>query len=401
MEILLLAPHPFYSERGSPIAVAKLLEVLSQRGERVDVLTYNGGEDVDLEHVTIFRTADIPGLRMVRPGFSWKKIVADLLMMVEAVRMIRRKKYDFVHAVEEAAYIALLIKAFFKIPYVYDMDSSLAEQMVEQIPLLEVVEPILRFFERIAVRHAAAVLPVCPTLAREIKPYARGRVMVLHDFSLLRENGPVDLTDIAELNGNGHSLMMYVGNLQRYQGIDLLLKSLAVAVKKSPELSLVIIGGGLVKIRKYRSMAEGLGIGSNVHLLGPKPLDHLSAYLDQADVVVSPRTKGSATPMKIYSYLDTGKPMLATRLPTHTQIVGPEEAMLADPNPDAFGKAMLRLAGDRKLRIRIGRNGKRLVNRQFPYSAFLATVNEIFNWIGVEIVAEGRIRSTQAASERL
>ena len=114
MEILLLAPHPFYIERGSPIAVAKLLDVLSRRGEKVDVLTYNGGEDPDFENVTIFRIADIPRLRMVRPGFSWKKIVADLLMLIEAVKMVRRKEYHFVHAVEEAAYIALFIKVLFK-----------------------------------------------------------------------------------------------------------------------------------------------------------------------------------------------------------------------------------------------------------------------------------------------
>ncbi len=105
--------------------------------------------------------------------------------------------------------------------------------------------------------------------------------------------------------------------------------------------------------------------------------------------------------MKIYSYLDSGKPMLATRLPTHTQIVGPEEAMLADANPHTFGEAMLRLTGDQELRIRIGRNGKQLVNRQFPYSAFRNTVNEIFNWIEGELAAETHIGPTRAARETL
>lgn len=399
MQILLLAPHPFYSERGSPIAVANLLEVLSQRGEQVDVLTYGGGEDLDLANVTIFRIADLPILKAVRPGFSLKKLLADLMLLIAAIKMVRRKEYLFVHAVEEAGYIALLIKAIFGVPYVYDMDSSLAEQMVEQIPILRVAEPILRFFERIAVQNAAAVLPVCPTLAREIRPYARGRVMVLHDFSLLQENGNADLSDIAELDGNGHSIMMYVGNLQRYQGIHLMLESLALAVQKSPGLSLVIIGGRQAQIRKYRSLADSLGIGDNVYLVGPKPLDHLSAYLDRADVVVSPRTKGSSTPMKIYSYLDSGKPMLATKLPTHTQIVGPEYAILADATPDAFGNAMLRLVGNHELRMRIGRNGKTLVNGKFPYSAFCSAVNDIFSWIESELSAEGSIESVRPMHE--
>ena len=40
-----------------------------------------------------------------------------------------------------------------------------------------------------------------------------------------------------------------------------------------------------------------------------------------ADVLVSPRLKGLNTPMKIYSYLDSGSAVLATRLRTHTQVL--------------------------------------------------------------------------------
>jgi len=49
MRILFLAPHPFYQDRGTPIAVNLMLQALSERGEEVDVLTYHEGRNVSYE----------------------------------------------------------------------------------------------------------------------------------------------------------------------------------------------------------------------------------------------------------------------------------------------------------------------------------------------------------------
>ena len=102
MKILLLAPQPFYEERGTPIAVDLLLKALSDRGESVDVLTYPIGEDRQYPGVTLHRLPKIPGIRKVKPGPSFPKIVCDVVMMFRAARMARRTRYDVVHAVEES-----------------------------------------------------------------------------------------------------------------------------------------------------------------------------------------------------------------------------------------------------------------------------------------------------------
>ena len=61
MRILLLAPHPFYQERGTPIAVGLLAAALADRGETVDILTYHEGEDRAYgDNVTIHRIAPPP-----------------------------------------------------------------------------------------------------------------------------------------------------------------------------------------------------------------------------------------------------------------------------------------------------------------------------------------------------
>ncbi len=134
VKILVLAPHPFYQARGTPIAVRTVLEFLSGRGDTVDVLTYPEGTDVDIPNCTVHRVPRLPGLRNIRAGFSAKKLVCDGLMVVACTRLVRRNRYDLIHAVEESVFIANAMRAISDMPYVYDMDSSLAEQLVESRP---------------------------------------------------------------------------------------------------------------------------------------------------------------------------------------------------------------------------------------------------------------------------
>ncbi|MCB9107465.1 MAG: glycosyltransferase [Anaerolineales bacterium] len=184
-------------------------------------------------------------------------------------------------------------------------------------------------------------------------------------------------------------MLMYVGNLQTYQGIDMLLESFALALKNFKQTDLVIIGGVEDDIHKYKQMSKELGIEKNVYFLGPKPVEHLAVYLSQADILVSPRTKGRNTPMKVYSYLHSGKPLLATDMPTHTQILDNKVAMLAAPSPQAYAEKMVELLADQNLRTTLGKAGEQLIEDQYSYNAFRKKLNQLFDWLKVEIDDHG------------
>ncbi len=188
MNILLLAPHPFYQNRGTPIAVNLVLKVLSERGDQVDVVTYPEGRDINYENITVYRTPKLPWIRNIRPGFSWKKIVCDFFMLLAVIRLVTKKRYDLVHAGEESVFIGLGLKILCKIPYIYDMDSSLAQQMIEKYPLLQFVSSVFNFFEGLAVKNAKVVVSVCDALAADIQKYKPRKTVVIPDISLLNSN---------------------------------------------------------------------------------------------------------------------------------------------------------------------------------------------------------------------
>jgi glycosyltransferase involved in cell wall biosynthesis len=95
----------------------------------------------------------------------------------------------------------------------------------------------------------------------------------------------------------------------------------------------------------------------------------LPSLLRQADVLVSPRVKGLNTPMKIYSYLDSGTAVLATRLRTHTHVLDDRSAYLVDPEPEAFGAGLAALLSDQALRQRLANHAKQYVQEEFTPEA--------------------------------
>jgi len=131
MNILILAPHPFYQERGTPIAVDLLIRTLCERGDTIDLLTFHEGVDRNYDRLQIFRIKPFPAVRNLRPGFSAKKLYCDIFMFFRFVSLMWVRKYDVVHAVEESALMALLVCPLRSTPFIYDVDSSMATQLVK------------------------------------------------------------------------------------------------------------------------------------------------------------------------------------------------------------------------------------------------------------------------------
>lgn len=391
----MLAPHPFYQARGTPIAADLVLRVLSERGEQVDIVTFSEGNDVDYPNVKLYRTPTLKLTQDIRPGFSIKKIICDVFLLVQAIKLARSKGsgYDLIHAGEEAVFIALMLKKLFGIPYVYDMDSSMVQQLIDKYPQLQRFAKPLRACEGLAVRNANAVVAVCQALKDEIEPYNPKKVAVIPDISLLNapesRSKPKDKIDSlkSQFRIQGE-LLMYVGNLESYQGIDLLLASFAQALSQVPNAHLVAIGGNPSDIQKYQAQAEALNVSAQVHFIGPRPIAQLKQYLNQADIVVSPRVHGNNTPMKLYSYLDSGKALLATNLTTHTQVLNEYIALLAEPEVSAFAQGIVHLISHPELRLQIGQAAQAYIAQAHTYEAFSRKLKLLYDWIEEDLFSD-------------
>jgi glycosyltransferase involved in cell wall biosynthesis len=315
-------------------------------------------------------------------------------MVFSAVRLVFRGRYDLIYSSEEAAFISLLISWVAKIPYVYDMDSRLSEQLCETNIVFRPFRPIMRFFERIAIRNARMVVPVCDGLLTVEELQSARKVVFLRDVSLLGDDEnalhAAQTKLRSELGLESACLLMYVGNLQPYQGIVLLLEGFALVAKSRPRAHLIIIGGAESDISKYIDMADRLSISEKVHFIGPRPIADLKHNLAQADILVSPRIKGNNTPMKLYSYLHSGTACLVTDLPTHRQVVSEDIALFAKPTPEALCEGLLIMIDDEGYRHRLAAAAKDFIERNSSLDVFENTANKLFDWLQTEVTADNR-----------
>ena len=368
LRVLVLAPQPFFVERGTPIAVRMLLQALGRAGHACDALVLPGGEDVELPGVRVFRVPALPGLGRIGPGLSARKLVADLAMVPLAAWRLTRGRYDLIIAVEEAAFMALALKPVFGVPYVYDIDSSLPEQIRDKHAPPRWLDRLLVAAERAAVRRSIGAMPCCQALGEMVRDYdADLPVQTLEDVTLVERGPPGRPPPDCRF---AEPVVMYVGNLEPYQGVDLLIEGFARARSDGARARLVVVGGTPETIAAHDALAHAAGVGEAVTFTGPRPVDQLGRYMAGATIVASPRRQGRNTPMKVYSYLDSGRPLLATRLRTHTQVLDDRVALLVEPTPEAMGHGIARLLGDPALRDRLAQAGARRVQAEFSREAY-------------------------------
>jgi glycosyltransferase involved in cell wall biosynthesis len=109
---------------------------------------------------------------------------------------------------------------------------------------------------------------------------------------------------------------------------------------------MIIVGGSEKQVHHYQDMAATLGIDDVCVFTGRVPQATAKLFTSRADILTSPRSRGMNTPLKVYELLDCGKPLVATRIPSHTQVLTDEVAFLAEPNPADIAAQLVRAATD-------------------------------------------------------
>jgi glycosyltransferase involved in cell wall biosynthesis len=381
MRILMIAPQCFFLPRGTPLSVLGRLRAISRDGHRVDLVTYPIGQDVELPGLTIHRVRGLPGLRHVKAGPSWMKVPLDILLFLKAFILLRRERYDLIHSHEEAAFFGAPLARLFRTRHLYDMHSSLPQQLGNfDFSTFPPLLATFRWLERHAIRGSHVVIGVYAELvayANSIAPERPAFLIENPDHLEGLAVGPDSAEGLRrQLRLAGRPIVLYTGGFQPYQGLDLLLESAALVAKELPDVVFLLVGGSETEVAAFRRRIMGRGLNAHVILTGTVPVEEVPLYLAIADVLVSPRVKGTNTPLKIYSYLRTGLPIVATDLPTHTQVLDSTLAVLAPPAPPQFSQAILHALSDETLRARLKQNTTRLVEEKYSYKAYLARTQE-------------------------
>jgi glycosyltransferase involved in cell wall biosynthesis len=377
MRILMIAPEPFFEPRGTPFSEFHRIRALTALGHHVDLVTYPFGEDVTMAGLRVFRSMRPPFLSSVKIGPSASKLLLDALLTLTALRRAFSERYDVIHSHEEGGLIGIVLAAMLRVPHLYDMHSSLPQQLTNfAFSGSTLIRRVFLAMERLMIRRSKVVIVICPSLeetVRQIDPLAR---------VVLIENAPGSAGDQAtpaqaaavrsrfELD-SAVPTVLYTGTFEAYQGLDLLFAAMALVRARRPTARLLLAGGQPDQVTRAREQARAAGVEEITIFAGERPASEIPAFLLACDVLVSPRSRGTNTPLKIYQYLRSGKPIVATRLLTHTQVLSDGTAILTGTSPREFADGILQAIDDKARAAAVGRSARELAESKYSYEAYL------------------------------
>jgi glycosyltransferase involved in cell wall biosynthesis len=372
----MLAPEPFFEPRGTPFSEYHRIKALTELGHHVDLVTYPFGADVDLPNLRIIRAGRPPFLSGVKIGPSVAKLALDALLIVAAVRQSRRARYDAIHSHEEAGLLGVWLARRLGIPHLYDMHSSLPQQLTNfKYAKSRLLRRAFEKMEDQTVFGSRVVITICQDLQDHVHAMGAGeRAILIENVMGGDVEEPPRLTPASiraqwQIPGDA-PVVLYTGTFEPYQGLDLLFDAMGEVVKSRPDVRLLVVGGRPEQVEAARARAARCG--APALFTGYQPAREIPAYVAAADILASPRTSGTNTPLKIYSYLRAGKPIVATDLLTHTQVLTPDTAVLVAPEATAFATAILRLLGDPELGARLARAAADLSRDRYSRESYVA-----------------------------
>lgn len=372
----MLAPEPFFQPRGTPFSEYHRIKALVELGHSVDLVTYPIGADVQLPNLRIIRSARPPFIATVPTGPSVTKLLLDVMLMATAWRQARRERYDLIHSHEEAGLLGVWLARRLRIPHLYDMHSSLPQQLSNfRFTRSRLLRRLFEVMEDKTVFGSDIVVTICQDLFDHVK------AMGAEDRAILIENVMGgDVEDAPQMSpadvrtrwgvAAAAPLVLYTGTFEAYQGLDLLFDAMAIVARTHPAARLLVVGGRPEQVDAARARAGAAA--APAIFTGLQPARDIPAFVGACDVLASPRISGTNTPLKIYSYLRAGKPIVATDLYTHTQVLDPETALLVEPKPEPFAAAIVRLLDDPSLRDRIARAAAARAESRYSREAYLA-----------------------------
>ncbi len=381
--LLLVAPQPFYEDRGTPIAVRQVIEALGDLGYTIDLLTYPLGETVPLPATRYLRVANPFRFRQVPIGLSLKKVVLDGLLIPRLWRRMRSGDYFAVHAVEEAAFPAVLFGRLLGIPVIYDMQSSIPEQLsthpATRIPL---ASEALLAAERWLLRNATMVMSSAGLAhrARALAPATPVGEWQFHSSAGEAScETPESLREELRIPPTA-PVVVYTGSFAGYQGIPDLLAAIPRVLRRKPETVFVLVG------------ADRAAMGTEnpaVRIVERQPKARIAGFLRMADVLVSPRNEGNNNlPLKVFDYLAAGRPIVATDIRSHRAVLNDGTALLVPPTPGGLADGVVALLEDPACAERLAAGAARYAGENLTRLAFERSVHKVYRRLWLEAGAD-------------
>lgn len=380
MRVLVVAPTPFFSDRGTHIRILEEALALEKRGHEVTIATYHIGQDLPESlgsHIDVRRIRRLLfWYHKLEAGPDWQKIILDLLLIKKVFFLARTKRPDIIHGhLHEGALIAWIVQKllFWRgIKVVADFHGSLTKEMVSHRYLrASGLEKVFQWIERLIDNMGDAAVTSSWNNAEEIRKARKdGEVEVLLDGTRLSMFDGLSSKEEIRKHYNVPAdavVVTYTGAFIRNKGIHFFLEALPIVSTQYPNAHFVLSGFPLDLIEN--EIPET--VRERVTIISPSPYFDLPKILKMSDIGVDPKEEATREASgKTLQYMGAGLPVACFDTGNNREYLGEGGSYAGETTALSLASAIGRLVQDESLRLRDGQlNRERAVQFSWEKSA--------------------------------
>ena len=337
--VLVIAPTPFFADRGCHVRIYEEAQLLQDLGYDVEICTYPIGRD--LSAVRTRRTIPVPWYRKLGPGPSYHKLYLDALLLLTCVRSILARRPAVLHAhLHEGAALGSILGKLFRIPCVADLQGSLTGELADYA-FAQNASLVYRALQRIEGwidRSADHVIVSSKTLREDLTSrfaVPPARVTVVADGV---GKGFFEDREACARESHGipaaHQVVVFLGVLTELQGVEILMEAIPRVLAKKDDVTFLVIG--FPDEDQFAARAEREGFGEHVVFTGKMDYLAISQTLSMCDLAVSPKISETEGNGKLFNYMACGLPTVVFESGVNRDILGDHGIYVRERTAAAF-----------------------------------------------------------------
>jgi glycosyltransferase involved in cell wall biosynthesis len=333
MKILVVAPTPFFSDRGTHIRILEEALALEKLGHEITIATYHIGKDINKEIKTKIDVRRILRLlfwyKKLEAGPDWQKIILDLMLIRKVFFLARTKKPDIIHGhLHEGILIGWIVKKILfwrHIKLVSDFHGSLTQEMVSHGYLKMGLKPIFSFLEKIINKMGDYAVTSSWEMTKELQKSRKdANVATLLDGtnsdSFLIDKTKEEIRKEMELPQE-KTIVVYTGGLVPNKGINYLFDAMKIVLEKRTDIFFLIGGYPAEHIEKF--MQENNLPQENIRLTVPVNFFDLPQFILAGDIAIDPKDSDAKQASgKVLNYMSAGIPIICLDKPNNREYLG-------------------------------------------------------------------------------
>ena len=382
--VAIVAACPFPTSQGSQLLVRQFAHGLRARGHDAVVVTYAEGLEQALAELPVRRIPRIPGCRALGSGPRAAKLVLDTALLLRLLVVLRRESIEVMHAHNyEAALIGLAARRLTGVPLIYHSHNALAEELPTYFRG-RTARRLARVVGAIADREVPRRADHCIAICRELVGFLRARGVDEASIEMIAPGGSPEefpacsLAEVAAIRarfGFGERpILLYTGNLDGYQNLELLLASIGIVHRTIQDALLV-----LATHATPRDLPPHLRQPpSGVRVVTAGDFATVRDLIQVADLALCPRREWSGFPMKLLNYMAAAKAVVVSAGSAKAVHHGRNGLVVVEHSPDAYAAAILELLADPVRRRMLGAAARRTVEDEYGWGRVIDQVEAIY-----------------------